>query len=91
MDKAVQSAPVGKRVHYERRRPEEAMMFWLGALIVALEQVAAGGGVVTDESRAMERMGLVPRLVEGHASNIKITRPEDLAHAALYLRSQDQE
>jgi hypothetical protein len=23
MDKAVQSAPVGKRVHYERRRPED--------------------------------------------------------------------
>jgi hypothetical protein len=24
MDKAVQSAPVGKHVHYERRRPEES-------------------------------------------------------------------
>ena len=66
-------------------------MFRLGALIAALEQVAAGGGVVTDESQAMERMGLAPRLVEGHASNIKITRPEDLARAALYLSLQDQE
>jgi len=66
-------------------------MFRLGALIAALEQVAAGGGVVTDESQAMERMGLVPRLIEGHAGNIKITRPEDLARAALYLRSQDRE
>ncbi|MGH8478279.1 MAG: 2-C-methyl-D-erythritol 4-phosphate cytidylyltransferase [Gammaproteobacteria bacterium] len=66
-------------------------MFRLGALIEALTQVAAGGGVVTDESQAMERMGLAPRLVEGHAGNIKITRPEDLARAALYLRSQDQE
>jgi 2-C-methyl-D-erythritol 4-phosphate cytidylyltransferase len=66
-------------------------MFRLGALIAALEQVATGGGVVTDESQAMERMGLAPRLVEGHASNIKITRPEDLARAALYLCSQDQE
>jgi 2-C-methyl-D-erythritol 4-phosphate cytidylyltransferase len=36
-------------------------------------------------------MGLTPQLVEGHAGNIKITRPEDLARAALYLRSQDQE
>jgi hypothetical protein len=27
MDKVVQSAPVGKRVHYERRRPEEATLF----------------------------------------------------------------
>lgn len=66
-------------------------MFRLGALLEALEQVAAGGGVVTDESQAMERMGLVPRLIEGHAGNIKITRPEDLARAALYLRSQDRE
>jgi hypothetical protein len=29
MDKAVQSAPVGKRVHYERRRPEEATLYTL--------------------------------------------------------------
>lgn len=66
-------------------------MFRLGALMEALEQVTAAGGVVTDESQAMERMGLAPRLVEGHAGNIKITRPEDLARAALYLCSQDQE
>jgi hypothetical protein len=29
MDKAVQSAPVGKRVHYERRRPEETTLYTL--------------------------------------------------------------
>ena len=29
MDKAVQSAPAGKRVHYERRRPEETTLYTL--------------------------------------------------------------
>jgi hypothetical protein len=29
MDKAVQSAPVGGRVHYERRRPEETTLYTL--------------------------------------------------------------
>jgi hypothetical protein len=29
MDKAVQSVPVGKHVHYERRRPEETTLYTL--------------------------------------------------------------
>ncbi|MCB1790931.1 MAG: 2-C-methyl-D-erythritol 4-phosphate cytidylyltransferase, partial [Gammaproteobacteria bacterium] len=29
-----------------------------------------------------------PIMVEGHADNIKITRPEDLALAAYYLEQQ---
>jgi 2-C-methyl-D-erythritol 4-phosphate cytidylyltransferase len=40
---------------------------------------------VTDEAQAMEVMKLMPLLVEGHADNIKITRPQDLALATHYL------
>jgi 2-C-methyl-D-erythritol 4-phosphate cytidylyltransferase len=36
----------------------------------------------------MEHAGHAPRLIEGHADNIKITRPEDLALAEFYLRQQ---
>ncbi len=64
-------------------------MFRLGALREALERVVASGGLVTDEAEAMERSGLSPHLIEGHADNIKITLPEDLVRAAFYLRSQD--
>ena len=36
------------------------------------------GVAVTDEASAMEWAGLAPRLVEGRADNLKVTRPEDL-------------
>jgi 2-C-methyl-D-erythritol 4-phosphate cytidylyltransferase len=60
-------------------------MFRLGLLIEALERVMASGGQVTDEASALEAMGYQPLMVEGLASNIKITRPEDLALAEFYL------
>lgn len=63
-------------------------MFRLGELRTALEQAIAQGVDVTDESAAMERLGKRPRVVEGHADNIKITLPADLALAELYLRQQ---
>lgn len=63
-------------------------MFRIGALSEALERVVGEGALVTDEAEAMERAGRAPRLIEGHADNIKITRPEDLARAALYLGAQ---
>jgi 2-C-methyl-D-erythritol 4-phosphate cytidylyltransferase len=60
-------------------------MFRLGVLRKALEQALEKGVVVTDEASAIEWMGLQPLLVEGHADNIKITRPEDLVLAEFYL------
>lgn len=60
-------------------------MFHLKTLIDALQRAIAAGTAVTDEASAMENVGLRPRLVEGHADNIKITRPEDLQLAAFYL------
>lgn len=65
-------------------------MFRLQRLTDALESVIAQGIIVTDEAQAIELLGLTPRLVEGHGDNIKITRPQDLAFAELYLRHQEE-
>ncbi len=43
---------------------------------------------ITDEASALELLGYSPLLVEGHADNIKITRPEDLALAEFYLKNE---
>jgi 2-C-methyl-D-erythritol 4-phosphate cytidylyltransferase len=42
---------------------------------------------VTDEASAMEMSGFSPYLVHGHEDNIKITRPDDLRIAGLFLMS----
>jgi 2-C-methyl-D-erythritol 4-phosphate cytidylyltransferase len=60
-------------------------MFRLSALREALATALAQGGSITDEAAAMEQAGYRPKLVPGHADNIKITHPEDLALAELYL------
>jgi 2-C-methyl-D-erythritol 4-phosphate cytidylyltransferase len=61
-------------------------MFRLSDLTHALQQSIEKNQMVTDESQAMEKMGLKPLLVEGQAGNIKITRKDDLALAELYLK-----
>jgi 2-C-methyl-D-erythritol 4-phosphate cytidylyltransferase len=63
-------------------------MFRLGALRAALIAAHTDGVSVTDDASALEHAGYQPRLVEGHADNIKITRPEDLALAGFFLRQQ---
>jgi 2-C-methyl-D-erythritol 4-phosphate cytidylyltransferase len=63
-------------------------MFRIGALLQALEQAAQNGSTVTDESSAMEALGLSPKLVRGSALNLKITYPEDFALAEAILVSR---
>lgn len=63
-------------------------MFRYASLRGALETAVARGVLVTDEAQAIELTGAALRVVEGHADNIKITRPEDLVLAELYLRAQ---
>lgn len=53
-------------------------MFRLGLLQRALH---AAGDAVTDEASAIEFIGLQPRLVVGHADNLKLTWPDDFARA----------
>ena len=42
---------------------------------------------VTDEAGAVEAMGYVPKLIEGHLRNSKITRPEDMHLVELFLKA----
>ena len=53
-------------------------MFRLGDLRQALDAALAVGVPITDEASALEWVGKAPRLVEGRADNLKVTRPEDL-------------
>ncbi len=62
--------------------------FRLGLLHRALTQALSNGQLVTDDASAVELSGLRPRMVEGHADNIKITRPEDLPLAEFFLHQQ---
>lgn len=52
----------------------------------ALSKALEKGFTITDESSAMESAGFCPLLVQGHEDNIKITRPDDLRLAELYLQ-----
>jgi 2-C-methyl-D-erythritol 4-phosphate cytidylyltransferase len=53
-------------------------MFRLGALQRALADALIAGVAITDEASALEWAGQAPRLIEGRADNLKVTRPEDL-------------
>lgn len=69
-------------------RAATPQMFRLGLLSKALIVAAEQGLSVTDEASALELAGWQPMMVEGHPDNIKITLPQDLALAALYLQQQ---
>lgn len=69
-------------------RAATPQMFRLQALSQALQQASQANIQMTDEAGAMERLGLKPKMVAGHADNIKITLPQDLALAGLYLQQQ---
>jgi len=56
----------------------------------ALAQALAADVVVTDEAAAVERLGGRPRVVAGHADNIKITVDEDMALAELFMTRQQK-
>ncbi len=60
-------------------------MFPLKLLKDALEQAIKNKQLVTDEASAIELRGLKPKMVEGSASNIKITHPGDLQLAELFF------
>ena len=73
-DGRVQSTP-DRALYWQAYTPQ---MFRLGALRKALAAALAAGVAITDEASAMEWAGYAPRLVEGRADNLKVTRPEDL-------------
>ena len=66
-------------------------MFKVKELKESIEQAQEKGLIITDESSAIESMGLPCLLVSGRRDNIKITRPEDLVLADFYLKQQQIE
>ena len=53
-----------------------------------LERALRTVAEVTDEASAIETIGLTPQLVEGHACNLKVTQPADIALAELFLAAK---
>lgn len=62
-------------------------MFRYQLLQQALQQAVQDNMAITDEAMAVERLGEQVKLVMGNIKNIKITYPEDLELAELYLRA----
>ncbi len=60
-------------------------LFPLVSLKDNLEKARKAGVSITDEASAMEWAGFSPGLVSGRADNIKVTHPDDLALAELFL------
>lgn len=64
--------------------------FRLSLLKKAINAANKQNAKITDEASAIELLGEKVILVEGCASNIKITQPEDLLLAEFYLTQQQQ-
>lgn len=60
-------------------------LFPTAQLRLHLQGALKAGAVVTDEASAMEWAGISPGLVAGRADNIKVTHPDDLELAELFL------
>ena len=67
-------------------RAQTPQMFRLGILCAALDQARAEGVKVTDEASAVEASGHPVQVLEGPASNIKVTVPDDLELVKFHLR-----
>lgn len=63
-------------------------IFKLGELHKALIHAIDKQLIVTDEASAIEAFGLPVQVIEGHADNIKVTQPDDLALAEFFLNKQ---
>lgn len=48
-------------------------------------KAATDPNTITDDASAVEALGLTPKLVEGHPRNLKVTLPDDIRIAELYL------
>lgn len=59
-------------------------MFRYQLLMQALDAVQ-DADIITDDAGAVEALGLSPKLVEGHARNLKVTLAADIDSAEMYL------
>ena len=67
-------------------RAQTPQMFRRGLLQRAL--AAVDPRIATDESRAVEQLGMKPLLVESSAENIKVTVPDDMRLAEAILKAR---
>lgn len=65
-------------------------MYPIHTLIDAIEEGLLKGVNITDESSAIEAVGIKSIMIEGRSDNIKITRPDDLAYAKFILTNQQE-
>ena len=61
-------------------------LFRFRVLLDAYTKAKAAGRFATDESAAVEALGLPVKIIEGRSDNIKITSQEDLALAEFLLK-----
>lgn len=85
-ESAVVEATVDRSRYWNALTPQ---MFRYGLLSDALRSLVDAGEQVTDEAAAIERQGLQPQMVVGHADNIKITHEADLLLASRILEMQE--
>jgi 2-C-methyl-D-erythritol 4-phosphate cytidylyltransferase len=62
-------------------------MFRYELLLRALRLAVPAG--ITDESSAVEQLGIRPRLITGNAANLKVTYPQDFALAQIILAAME--
>jgi 2-C-methyl-D-erythritol 4-phosphate cytidylyltransferase len=84
-DSSVDARVAGTLSRDDKWLAQTPQMFRLGVLQRALLNA---GTQVTDESSALEAMGMAPRLVSGSAQNFKVTYPEDFALAEAVLTAR---
>jgi 2-C-methyl-D-erythritol 4-phosphate cytidylyltransferase len=84
---AEQNRVAGTLSRADKWLAQTPQMFRIGTLKLAIEQA---GSSVTDESSAMELMGLHPLLVACDSHNFKVTYPQDfaLAEAIFHMRNK---
>lgn len=87
--KAVSDSHINKTVDRSQLwQAQTPQLFRLGLLRDCLQRALIEGKVITDEASALEAYGYRPLMVQGRSDNIKITRQEDLAIAAMLMQQQ---
>lgn len=76
---------VDRSCYWSAQTPQ---LFRIHQLAANMESALSQGEQPTDEAAAMEAAGVHPLLVQGVASNIKITGPDDMAMAEFILQRQ---
>jgi 2-C-methyl-D-erythritol 4-phosphate cytidylyltransferase len=57
----------------------------VGGLLADALEAATDPAAITDDASAVEALGLAPKLVHGHPRNLKVTLPDDVRIAEMYL------